>query len=98
MIKFHYFRWRADFMRLQGLPVAASARGEIRCCHVYSDVSREELLAWGERHSLSASWLHDRVPLPHFDLWGRRLRMCQKPGVRHRIFLADVREAEDRLV
>ncbi len=92
MIKFHHFIWRADFMRMHGLRVDRSADGAVRCCHVYSDVSTEELLAWGRDHSVPASWLH-RSRLAHFDFWGRWLDLCDARGVPHKVFVADARSA-----
>ncbi len=92
MIQFHYFTWRADFMRMQGLPIGAAEKGTVRCCHVYSDLSTKELVAWGKEHSVPPGWLH-YSRLAHFDLWGERLGLCPNVGVTHKEFVADVSRA-----
>ncbi len=43
----------------------------VRSCHLFSDESVEELLAFGRRIGLKDSWLmvgSGRHPVPHFDL------------------------------
>ena len=82
-IKFHYHKAPRDVPRL------GIERGE-RLCHVYSDTSVEELVAWGEARGWRRSYLDLRNVLPHFDAFGDRLRYCGE-GVSRREFVADVR-------
>ncbi|WP_419162302.1 DUF4031 domain-containing protein [Candidatus Palauibacter sp.] len=72
MIRYHYHTSRKDIPRL------GISKGD-PLCHVYSDVSREELEAWGRRYGLDPEWIHDST-LPHFDAFGARLDWCG-PGV-----------------
>ena len=90
MIKFHYFRWRVEFIRWQGLAVGGSRGEEVGCCHVYSDVSGEELVRWAQEHAVPCRWLRgDFARLPRFDLWGKWLGVCGE-GVAHKVFVEDV--------
>jgi hypothetical protein len=82
-IKFHYHTARRDVPRL------GIERGD-PLCHVYSDESLEELLAWGRRHKLKPEWLHRRTSLPHFDLFGEWLDACGD-GVESDELRADIR-------
>ena len=72
MIRFHYHTAMVDNRRL------GIAKGDL-LCHVYSDVSREELEEWGRRHGLKPEWIHNST-MPHFDAFGERLDWCG-PGV-----------------
>jgi hypothetical protein len=83
-IKFHYHTASKEVPRL------GIRRGD-RLCHVYSDASLDELLAWGRAHDLLPSHLDLRNDLPHFDAFQRRLRFCGE-GVSRREFVEDVRE------
>lgn len=87
-IKFHYHVAPAAVPRLGIQP------GD-RLCHVYSDTSLEELVAWGEARGLRREWLDLRNALPHFDAFGERLRFCG-PGVSREEFLRDVRSWRER--
>lgn len=33
-------------------------------------VNIEKLIAWGSKHGLEESWIHERDQFPHFDLFG----------------------------
>lgn len=72
MIRFHYHRAMVD------VPHLGIEKGD-RLCHVYSDASLEELVAWGREHGLRPEWIHDGS-LPHYDAFGERLEWCG-PGV-----------------
>lgn len=61
MIKFHYHRARTDVGRLD-------VREGDRLCHVYSDESLGELLAWGRGHGLKPEWIDHGHSLPHYDV------------------------------
>ncbi len=82
MIKFHYHTAQKDIPRL-------GIRRGSRLCHVYSDVSRDELEEWGLRHGLRPEWIHDGA-IPHFDAFGERLERCGR-GVRMRELVEDIR-------
>ena len=82
-IKFHYHRAARDVPRL------GIRRGD-RLCHVYSDTSVEELVAWGRARGWSPAYLDLRNDLPHFDAFRTRLRFCGA-GASRREFVADVR-------
>ena len=82
MIKFHYHRAPRDIPRLD-------VRKGDRMCHVYSDVSLEELVRWGRRHGLKPEWIH-HSSLPHFDAFGDRLSVCGE-GVERRELVEDIR-------
>lgn len=77
MIRYHYHAARKD------IPGLGISKGD-RLCHVYSDVSREELEAWGRRHGLEPAWIHDSK-LPHFDASGDRLAWCGPPVTRREL-------------
>lgn len=70
------------------------------CCHVYSDVSAGELLAWADANRVPRSWFQAgaRLQLPHFDLWGARLRQLSDTGERvsDAEFVADIRALRGR--
>jgi hypothetical protein len=82
-IKFHYHKAPKDVPRL------GICRGD-RLCHVYSDTSVEELVAWGRARAWLPAHLDLRNDLPHFDAFRTRLRFCGA-GVERREFVADVR-------
>lgn len=83
MIKFHYHTAPKDIPRLgirKGDPL----------CHVYSDRSLDELLAWGRERGWKPEWIHHDSSMPHFDAFGERLRECGE-GVSRRELVRDVR-------
>lgn len=83
MIKFHYHTAPKDVPRLgirKGDPL----------CHVYSDRSLEELVAWGRERGFSPEWIDRRGSLPHFDAFGEQLRHCGE-GVSRRELVEDLR-------
>lgn len=42
---------------------------------------KEKLLAWGERFSLKAGWIHQDPHFPHFDLFGEtQIKVLQTEG------------------
>lgn len=82
-VKFHYHK------APKGLPRLGIRRGD-RLCHVYSDVSLEELIAWGEAHGMRREYLDLRNVLPHFDAFRTWLRFCGE-GVSRQEFVRDVR-------
>lgn len=82
-IKFHYHNAVRDVPRL------AIRRGD-RCCHVYSDESLDELLAWAASRGIEPDWLDHRHALRHFDAHGEWLRSCG-PGVTRRELVGDIR-------
>ncbi len=82
-IKFHYHRALGDVQRL------GIRRGDL-LCHVYSDASLDELIAWGSERGWRPAYLDLRNDLPHFDAFGARLRLCGQ-GVSRREFIRDVR-------
>ena len=82
MIKFHYHRALADVPRI------GVVKGD-RLCHVYSDTSLDELLAWGDGHGLRPESVHGRT-LPHFDAFGEYLELCGE-GVGRRELVHDIR-------
>jgi len=87
-IKFHYHRAPKDVPRL------GIFRGD-RLCHVYSDKSVDELVAWGEVLGWKPYYLDLRNDLPHFDAFRTRLRHCGE-GVSRQEFVRDVREWRTR--
>lgn len=89
-IKFHYHTASVDVPRL------GIRRGD-RLCHVYSDDSVAELLAWGEARGWRHYFLDLRNDLPHFDAFRTRLRFCGE-GVSRREFIEDVRRWRARRV
>lgn len=82
-MKFHYHTAPRDIPRL------GIQRGD-RLCHVYSDVSLEELHDWGRRHGLRPEWVERSGSLPHFDAFGEHLERCG-PGVSRRELVEDIR-------
>ncbi len=83
VIKFHYHASPRDVRRIgivKGDPL----------CHVYSDSSVAELVAWGEDHGLKAEWIDRRNALPHFDVHGELLRECGR-GVTRAELVRDIR-------
>lgn len=82
-IKFHYHKAPKDVPRL------GIRRGD-PLCHVYSDASVEELVAWGEARGWNSHSLDLRNDLPHFDAFRARLHSCGE-GVSRREFVRDVR-------
>ncbi|MEE9133171.1 MAG: hypothetical protein V3U13_06395 [Gemmatimonadota bacterium] len=82
-IKFHYHKSGRDVPRL------GIRRGD-RLCHVYSDTSLEELVAWGRARGWHSAYLDLRNDLPHFDAFRARLGACGD-GVSRKEFIRDVR-------
>lgn len=83
VIKFHYHTAVRDVPRLgigKGDPL----------CHVYSDRSLDELVAWGREHGLKPEWIHRHSSMPHFDAFGRHLEHCGE-GVSRRELVEDIR-------
>lgn len=83
MIKYHYHSAPRD------LPHLGVRRGD-RMCHVYSDRSLTELIAWGGEHGLRPEWIDRRNALPHFDAFGEHLERCG-PGVSRAELVGDLR-------
>lgn len=83
MIKFHYHRAR------QAVPRLGIKEGD-RLCHVYSDTSVEELVAWGDARGLRPEWIDRGASLPHFDAYGKYLDLCG-PGVEREELVEDIR-------
>ncbi len=84
MIKFHYHTARTD------VPKLGAEVGD-RLCHVYSDRSIEELVAWGREHGLKPEWIDRSHDLPHFDVSVERHREVLGPGVERAELVADIR-------
>jgi hypothetical protein len=82
-VKFHYHKAPKDVPRL------GIRRGD-PLCHVYSDTSVEELVAWGRAQGWHPAYLDLRNDLPHFDAFRTRLRFCGA-GVSRQEFIRDVR-------
>jgi hypothetical protein len=82
-VKFHYHKASRDVARL------GIRRGD-RLCHVYSDTSVDELIAWGRARGWLPQYLDLRNDLPHFDAFHARLRVCGE-GISRREFVRDVR-------
>jgi len=82
-MRFHYHRAGRDIRRL------AVAKGD-PLVHAYSDSSREELVAWGQRYGLKPEWIDDRNALPHFDLFGESVELADD-GVTRAELVADLR-------
>lgn len=83
MIRFHYHTAQKAVPRLdirKGDPL----------CHVYSDRSLEELVAWGRAHGLRPEWIHRHSSMPHFDAFGPHLEACGE-GVSRRELAEDLR-------
>jgi hypothetical protein len=87
MIKFHYHSAPRDIPRID-------VRKGDPMCHVYSDASLEELLAWGRARGLGPARVH-HTALPHFDAFGAYLEGCG-PGVGRRELVADIRAWRER--
>jgi len=64
-------------------------------CHVYSDTSLEELVAWGRAQGLRAEWIDRRNVLPHYDAHDEWLEACGE-GVTRSELVADIRAWRDR--
>ena len=60
------------------------------CCHVYSDLSLEELLDWMKSHRLP-NRIHAARSIPHFDAFGKYLEFCKKPGISLEELVTDMR-------
>ena len=84
MIKFHYHTAREDAPRM------GAEKGD-RLCHVYSDASREELVAWGREHGLRPGWIDDGHDLPHFDVRVDDFEGELGEGVERAELVADIR-------
>lgn len=82
-IKFHYHKAPKDVPRL------GIRRGDA-LCHVYSDESLDELVAWGRARGWHPAFLDLRNDLPHFDAFRNRLAFCGA-GVSRVEFVHDVR-------
>lgn len=65
-------------------------------CHVYSDRSIEELIAWGEARGLRPEWIHRRKVLSHFDVLGSTVA-DHEPGISRSELKEDIRRWRDRL-
>ncbi len=87
-IKFHYHR------APKNLPRLGIRRGD-RLCHVYSDESLAELIAWGQACGMKKEWLDRRNEPPHFDAFRTWLRFCGE-GVSRQGFVRDVRSWRQR--
>ncbi|MDT8436674.1 MAG: DUF4031 domain-containing protein [Gemmatimonadota bacterium] len=83
MIKYHFHVAPRDVRPLR------ARRGD-RLCHVYSDTSLAELVAWGRRHGLRAEWVDRRHTLPHYDVRAD-LVSEHEPGVGRAELVADIR-------
>ncbi len=83
MIKFHYHR------AVKTVPRLGIRRGD-PLCHVYSDGSLDELVAWGEARGMKLEWLDRRNVMPHYDAFRTWLRFCGE-GVSRKEFVGDVR-------
>lgn len=59
-------------------------------CHVYSDRSLEELIAWGKARGFKPEWIHRRNVLSHFDVVAERVAE-HEPGVSRSELKADIR-------
>lgn len=89
MIKFHYHTARTDVPRME-------VREGDRLCHVYSDESLAELVAWGRRHGLRPGWIDRSHDLPHFDLTVDRHGEILGEGVERAELVADIRRWRGR--
>ncbi|TFG67004.1 MAG: DUF4031 domain-containing protein [Gemmatimonadales bacterium] len=83
MIKYHFHTATREVPRL------GAHKGD-RLCHVYSDRSVEELLAWGATRNLRAEWMDRRNVLPHFDVLGESVAK-HEPGVGRSELVVDIR-------
>lgn len=84
MIKYHYHRADRDVPRM------GVDEGD-RLCHVYSDDSLEELVAWGRRHGLKPGWIDRGHALPHFDVAVDGFTGELGEGVEREELVADIR-------
>ena len=87
VIKFHYHTAVRDVPRMgvhKGDPL----------CHVYSDTSLEELVAWGRAQGLRADRIDRRNVLPHYDAHDEWLEACGE-GVTRSELVADIRAWRD---
>ncbi len=82
-VKFHYHK------ATKAVPRLGIQRGD-PLCHVYSDKSLDELIAWGRVRGWLPAYLDLRNDLPHFDAFRTRLRYCGE-GVSRQEFVEDVR-------
>lgn len=89
MIKFHYHTARKDVPRM------GVEEGD-RLCHVYSDASVEELVAWGRRHGLEPDWVDRGHDLPHYDVKVEGFEGELGPGVDRPELVADIRAWRER--
>ncbi len=83
MIKFHFHSAPRD------VPELRAATGD-RLCHVYSDLSLEELVAWGTARGLKTEWIDRRHTLPHFDVRADSVAQ-HEPGVGRAELVQDIR-------
>lgn len=83
LIKYHFHTAQRDVPRLR------AKRGD-RLCHVYSDRSLDELLAWGAERGLKPQWVDRRNVLPHYDVLGASVAE-HEPGVSRAELVADIR-------
>jgi hypothetical protein len=74
---------------MRDVPRLSARRGD-QLCHVYSDRSIEELLAWGAARNLRAEWMDRRHVLPHFDVRGEQVAE-HEPGVARAELVTDIR-------
>lgn len=88
VIKFHYHTAVRDVPRM-------GVRKGDPLCHVYSDTSLEELVAWGRSHGLRPEWIDRKHVLPHYDAHDRWLEACRM-GVSRSELVADIRAWRDR--
>ncbi len=70
MIKAHLFEAWEDIPRFR------IKRGQT-LAHVYSDRNVAELMMWARQNGVSAAWFQRHARMPHFDLWGSRLRLTK---------------------
>lgn len=89
MIKFHYHTAARDVDRLD------VEEGD-RLCHVYSDESVAELVAWGRSHGLRPEWVDDGHALPHYDVKVEGFGGDLGPGVDRSELVEDIRAWRER--
>jgi hypothetical protein len=89
VIKFHFHAAPRD------VPPLGTRKGD-RLCHVYSDGSLEELVAWGREHGLKRHWIDRRHILPHYDV-SAALVSAHEPGVGRAELVADIRAWRARI-
>ncbi len=88
MIKFHFHSAPRD------VPALEAGKGD-RLCHVYSDVSLEELIEWGTARGLKPDWIDPRHTLPHFDVRAESVAE-REPGVGRAELVRDIRAWQGR--